>query len=244
MICRFLGYKQQFINRGGVMSTELAKVGPSELLRVAVDKDLDIAKLEKLMEMQTVWEAKEARKEFFKAMAEFQGLCPVIKKKKKGHNYKYAPICDIVSQAGKIITKCGLSYRFEQNAEQGMISITCIVSHLSGHSESVTMQGELDSSGSKNTIQSRASTVTYLTRYTFTGSFGIATADEDMDGRLPEEFQPAKLSEYPQDQFDKNFPKWEKAIHAEMITVDDVISKAQAKAPLTQAQENEIRGIK
>jgi len=225
------------------MSSELAKVGPYELLKVAVDKDLDIDKLKELMIMQTTWEAKEARKLFFRAMAKFQGLCPVIKKKKQGHNSKFAPMGDIQVQVGKIITKCGLSYRFEQKSEQNLISITCIVSHLDGHSESVTMEGELDTSGSKNTIQSRASTVTYLTRYTFTGSFGIATADEDMDGRLPEEFKPPKPTEYPQDKFDENFPKWTNAIQNGMITIEDVISKAEARAPLTQSQKHQIEGI-
>lgn len=50
-------------------------------------------------------------------------------------------------------------------------------------------------------------------------------------------------TEYPQDKFDQNFPKWEKAIQAEMITIDDVISKAESKAPLTQSQKNQIEGI-
>jgi len=52
-----------------------------------------------------------------------------------------------------------------------------------------------------------------------------------------------ELTEYPQDKFEENFPKWEKAVQAEMITIDDVISKAEAKAPLTQSQKNQIEGI-
>lgn len=226
------------------MNTEIAKVGPYELLKVAVDKDLDIDKLKELMIMQTTWEAKEARKTFFKAMSKFQGLCPVIKKKKQGHNSKFSPMGDILVQVGKIITKCGLSYRFEQKWNGNIVVIACVVSHLDGHSEVVSMEGEIDCSGNKNAVQGRASIVTYLTRYTFTGSFGIATADEDMDGRLPDEFKAPKPNEYPEEKFNENFPKWEKAIQAGMITINDVIAKAESKAPLTKAQENKIKGIK
>jgi len=237
------------------MSTEIATVGPYQLLQAAVDKDLDIDKLKELMIMQTTWEAKEARKAFFKAMAKFQGLCPVIKKKKNGQTfknnkgekivgYKYAPMGDIVAQVGKLITKCGLSYRFEQIRDQNNITVICIVSHIDGHSESVPMLGERGSNAYINSNQNSAATVTLLTRYTFLGSFGIATADEDMDGRLPDEFKAPKPNEYPKEKFDENFPKWEKGVQAGMITIEDVIAKAESKAPLTKAQENQIKGIK
>ena len=236
-------------------SKEIANVGPYELLRVAVDKDLDIVKLERLMEMQITWEAKEARKAFFKAMSKFQGMCPVIKKKKDGQTfknaqgqktvgYKYAPMGDILIQVGKLITKCGLSYRFEQTEDQNRISITCIVNHLDGHSELVKMTGERGNNSYISSAQNSAATVTYLSRYTFLGSFGIATADEDVDGRLPEEFQAPKPSEYPEDKFKENFPKWKKAVLAQMITIENVIDKANSQAPLTQAQETQIKGIK
>lgn len=232
------------------MNTEITTVGPSELLKIAVDKDLDIVKLESLMEMQLAWEAKEARKAFFKAMAKFQGLCPTIKRTKKGGKFtnggswKYAPMGDVQVQVGKIITKCGMSYRFEQKRNNNEISITCIVSHLDGHSESVTMHSEIATNNAINSLQNQATTVTYLTRYTFLGSFGIATADEDMDGRLPDEFKAPKPSEYPEEKFKENFPKWEKGFKAGMITINDIIAKAESKAPLTKAQENQIKGIK
>jgi hypothetical protein len=118
-------------------------------------------------------------------MARFQSRCPDIKKLKQGHNYKYAPLSDIVAQVRDLIAECGMCYRFEQDHEKG-IRVTCIVSHESGHSESNTMVAAPDTSGSKNAIQAIRSTVQYLVRYTFVGAFGITTADEDMDGRLPE----------------------------------------------------------
>ncbi len=46
------------------------------------------------------------------------------------------------------------------------------------------MEAPADTSGSKNMVQARGSTITYLERYTLCAILGIATADEDMDGRL------------------------------------------------------------
>lgn len=230
-------------------ATTMAKLGPAQLLMVAVNKDLDIEKLRELMNMQNEWEAKEARKAFFKAMAKFQGLCPTIKKSKKGGSFgggtawKYADMGDVQKQTGKIITKCGLSYRFEQTKDKNVISITCIVSHLDGHSEKVTMSGEISTNTKINLLQNQSTTVSYLTRYTFLGSFGIATADEDMDGRLPEEFKEKVPESYPQERFDANYPKWMNAIR-DGGDVEELITQLNSRAPLTKAQESQIRNIK
>ncbi len=171
------------------MSNEMQKTETSEsqyskLMQLALSENADIGKLEKLMEMQEKWEAKEAKKTFFIALAEFQSKCPMIVKKKKGHNFMYAPLGDIQMQIGDLLSECGLSYRFEQNHDAELIEVTCVASHNDGHIEKVKMVAELDTTGSKNTIQARGSTVTYLQRYTLIGSFGIITADEDTDGRL------------------------------------------------------------
>ena len=73
--------------------------------------------------------------------------------------------------------------RFEQDHTNG-ITVTCIVSHLDGHSESTTMSASADKTGGKNEVQAIGSTVTYLQRYTLIGSLGITTADDDMDARI------------------------------------------------------------
>lgn len=161
---------------------------PMRLLELAINRDADIDKLERLMSMQTQWDERNAKREFLAAMARFQSKCPDIKKMKQGHNYKYAPLADIVAQVRDLIAECGLCYRFEQDHDKG-IRVTCIVSHESGHSESNTMVAAPDTSGSKNAIQAIGSAVQYLMRYTFVGAFGITTADEDIDARLPEKVE-------------------------------------------------------
>ncbi|PHM58736.1 DNA recombination protein RecT [Xenorhabdus stockiae] len=123
-------------------------------------------------------------------MAAFQSSLPTIKKLKQADfgpgkaKYKYASLDDISEQIKPFLQQFGLSYRFEQEMEGGVITVKCIVSHKSGHQEICEMMSTPDQSGGKNNIQQSASAITYLRRYTLTGALGIATADEDIDGRL------------------------------------------------------------
>lgn len=162
------------------------QASPNQLIQMAISQNADIDKLERLMDMQIKWDASQAQKKYFEALSKFQELCPVITKNKQGHNYKYAPLSDIVQQIKQSLQQVGISYRFEQTtSEQGAIIITCVTTHVDGHSERTSMSASPDTSGSKNSVQAIGSTVSYLQRYTLTGSLGIATADDDMDGRLP-----------------------------------------------------------
>lgn len=160
---------------------------PMRLVELAVTKGTDIDQLSKLMDMQERWEAREARKSYLDAFAQFQSIVPTIKKTKQGHNYKYAALGDIAKQIQDSLRECGLSYRFEIQDASDQITVNCIVSHRDGHNECTSMTGEADTSGSKNAIQSRGSTVTYLSRYALIGALGLTTADEDIDGRIPQD---------------------------------------------------------
>jgi hypothetical protein len=160
---------------------------PMRLVEMAVAKGADIDQLSKLMDMQERWEAREARKAYLDAFARFQSIVPTITKNKKGHNYMYAPLADIAAQIRESLRSCGLSYRFEIKDEGIQITVRCIVSHRDGHTEVTSMTSEPDTSGSKNAIQSRGSTVTYLQRYCLIGALGLTTADSDMDGRIAQE---------------------------------------------------------
>lgn len=163
----------------------VSTTSPAKLLEIAVNANADIDKLEKLMNLQNIWEMKQAKREFYQALSSFQSQAPSIKKRKTGHNYKYAPLGDIIEQVKTFLHKAGLSYRFEQDHSNG-IQVTCCINHVGGHSELTTMSANVDTSGSKNGIQGIGSTVSYLQRYTLTSALGIVTADEDIDGRLPE----------------------------------------------------------
>ncbi len=200
---------------------------PSNLLELAVSKGADVDQLEKLMALQANYEAKQAKSAYLMAITKFQSEVPRINKTKEGHNYRYTPLSDIVEQIKGLLQRCGLSYRFEQNHQEG-IQVTCVLSHIEGHSERTSMTADPDTSGSKNSVQAVGSTVTYLQRYTLIGALGLTTADEDMDGRLPfqglDQSQIAKLDEMLSDcegefkGFKSSFFKWAKVSDLSQIS--------------------------
>jgi hypothetical protein len=167
---------------------------PDQLLALAVDKDLDIEKLSKLMELQRQWKEGLAREAFFNALVEFQANCPELRKSKTVSfsagggktEYKYAPLADIIRQIKPVIKSVDIAYRWEIADNGESIIVTCLVTHKDGHTERTTMSAKADTSGSKNAIQARGSAIEYLKRYTLIGALGISTADSDVDGSMPE----------------------------------------------------------
>jgi len=168
-------------------STALANTSPDALLQLAVSKDLDITKLEKLMELKERWQANQARIAFFDSFSLFQSKVPPLEKTKKVAfnevKYSYAPLGEIAATIKESMREAGLSHRWEISDTEDKIICTCIISHKDGHSEKTTMSGAKDNSGKKNDIQQRGSTITYLQRYSLIAALGISTADEDNDGK-------------------------------------------------------------
>jgi hypothetical protein len=163
---------------------------PDKLLELAINKDLDIDKLSKLMEMQREYNADLARKAFFHALINFQSTAPEIRKNKEvafgDTKYSYAPLADIVRQIKGACKDCDLSFRWEIQDNKEEIKVSCIITHSDGHSESTTMTANADTSGKKNAIQARGSAIEYMKRYTLIGALGVSTADSDIDARMPE----------------------------------------------------------
>jgi hypothetical protein len=145
------------------------------------------------MDLQERWEQKEAKKSFLVALSKFQKIVPNLKKSKTARvtmktggqfQYNYADLGSITKQIKQSLNECGLSYRWEFAEENAKMKVTCILSHLDGHSETTTMEGGLDNSGAKNDIQQKGSTHTYLQRYTLIGVLGLSTSDDDKDGNV------------------------------------------------------------
>lgn len=158
---------------------------PMDLLQMAINRDLDIDKLAKLLELQKEWEKGEARKAFVEAMNALKRNPPVIAKNKHVKfgqtEYDHATldhVCDVVT---KSLSEHGISHRWRVEQDAG-IRVTCILTHEKGHSEETTLVGAPDNSGSKNGIQQIGSTVTYLQRYTLLAATGLAASNGDNDG--------------------------------------------------------------
>jgi hypothetical protein len=166
------------------------------LVSMAIERGTGVEQLEKLMALNTQWEAAQAKRVYLESKTLFQSALPVIKKLKTAKfptksggtmNYSYASLDDIAESIKPYLQQFGFSYRWDQTFNDGAIRVRCVLTHQGGHSESCEMVGGADASGTKNALQAIASGTTYMRRYTLTGVLGIATADEDIDARLPEE---------------------------------------------------------
>lgn len=161
---------------------------PSSLLALAVQRGDDMERLKQLMELQERWEANEARKAYNAAFAAFKAEAVTLVKNKrvtdgplKGKGY--AELHAVVNAITPALSRHGLSasWRLSKD-ERDWIEVTCTIKHEAGHSESVSMGGPPDAGGAKNAIQARASTVSYLERYTLKAIAGLAEQDDDDNG--------------------------------------------------------------
>lgn len=133
----------------------------------------------------------EAEAKFFEARALFQSRVPKIPKTKKGYGYLYAPLGVIEDKIQGAMQYAGLSKAWRQEETPETVKVVCMVSHIGGHSIENPLGPVpwdlLEKTDRMNSLQHRAALLTYLQRYTLIGALGLATADDDPDGIIPEE---------------------------------------------------------
>ena len=166
---------------------------PADLLRLALEKDLDPETLSRFMDLDDRWKADKARKAFFTAFSQMQGEMPEIVKNHQVNNkdgrklYKYANLNDIITAVRPILSKYLFSYRFNpEPMENGSLRMVCVVTHADGHSESTPVEMPPVKGMNTNAAQDNGIQQQYAMRYAFLGAFGITTGEQDTDGRAPE----------------------------------------------------------
>jgi hypothetical protein len=166
----------------------LPNARPKSPERVATDPQFDVAKLKELLEVRERWEASEARKAFNVAFTAFKAEAVEIIKNRQVtdgplKNKRYAELFSVVNAVTPALSRQGLSVSWRLSKdERDWIEVTCTIRHVLGHAESVSMAGAPDAGGAKNAIQARASTITYLERYTLKAICGVAEQGDDSDG--------------------------------------------------------------
>ena len=160
----------------------------SVIERVATNPDADIAKLEKMLDMQERILTRNAMVAFNAAMAEMQSDIPVIAKGgaivvNGQERSKYAKFDDIMRVIKPVLQQHGFAVSFRTESGEGFIRVTGILMHREGHREETSMALPLDNSGSKNTVQAIGSSTSYAKRYVICALLNIATGDEDDDAQ-------------------------------------------------------------
>jgi len=173
----------------------LPAVHPGNLLEKAIISGASVEVMERLMDLQERFDKNQARKAYDAAMASLRiDLPTIVKTKEVGFEgksggrttYKYEDLATVTEQLSPVMAKHGLSFRWRTDSSTtDAVSVTCIVSHVEGHSEETELKAQLDHSGAKNPIQALGSAVTYLQRYTIKAALGIAAANDDDARSVP-----------------------------------------------------------
>jgi len=162
-----------------------------ELVSNAVQNGASMENVDKLIDLVKFNDEREAVRAFNSAFTKAQAEFPAIKKDKNvsfGNTaYNHASFNGIVKAIRAVLHQNGLSFRHdvkENTNSEGLLAsltVTCVLAHQDGHSESAQLTANPDTSGNKNSIQAVGSAVTYLKRYTLEAVTGVTTTDDDDD---------------------------------------------------------------
>lgn len=166
-----------------VSAGQAVAMTPMTIIQLALDKNLDLERIEKLLAISEQWRKLQAEQAFNRALAQFKESAPVVMKNAVNSQYDsdYATIGHLVNTINPALAKCGLSASWDIDQTNG-IKVTCILENVEGHKRMVSMIGPPDKSGAKNALQEIRSTITYLRVVTFESVTGIISADRDDDG--------------------------------------------------------------
>lgn len=166
----------------------------SMIERAARDPNVDIAKMERLFDMQQQAAAKRARMEYDAAFSLMQPKLPeidkrgkIIIKSKDGDKILQSTPYALWDDTNKVIKPIlaefgfGLSFRITQTPDR--LTTTAVLSHVGGHREETSFSAPIDNTGSKNNVQGWGSSFTYGKRYSGTALLNITTRGEDDDGK-------------------------------------------------------------
>lgn len=164
---------------------------PLSLLERAVNANMDVDKLAKLMDLQERHEAKQALSAYTTALNECQKKLPLIVKDAENSHTRsrYALLETIIHQIKPILNDHGFSLAFSEGdcSTPNMMRVLLDVMHIGGHSQRYHMDLPIDGKGAKggsvmNETQGKGSSFHYGQRYLICAVFNLVIAGMDLDG--------------------------------------------------------------
>lgn len=156
---------------------------------MASNPDIDVAKLEKLMDLNERMLNREAAKEFAEDFVQMKPELPTVA---RTHNNsqtksKYAKLEDINVVVDPVLAKYGFGTqtKIKEQTDKG-VTVTAILTHRGGHKEETTIFMPLDDRGIAGTVNKTqphavSSSITYAKRVAICALLNISTGD-DADG--------------------------------------------------------------
>lgn len=170
-----------------------------ELEIAANNHQLELIKERRAMDKED--KAAAAKLEFDEALARFRGFNIVVPKTKQvtqtarsggpGPTFKQSEFDVVIGMISPALSECGFSLRHDERfsskpwTTDGVTSdipwvyVRCILTHKSGHAETLDLEGPPDTSGSKNPLQEMQSAASFLKRHSSLAITGTPTGGED-----------------------------------------------------------------
>ena len=180
------------------VSGEIVPGSTSSLIALAIEKDLDVEKLERLIAMKVAEDERGKLAELKAALSAARPKFPDIEKNRQGqHSTKkptedgrtvtvgnFASLQDISEQIDPVLEEHGLGYRWDRETIDGKAFIVFYVEHENGAEQARSKFPDIvDEGRGRSAIQSVASGETFAKRYSLLAGLGITTVDPDDDGQ-------------------------------------------------------------
>lgn len=155
--------------------------------RAAQNPEVDIDKMERLLEMYERVTAQRAKAAYVEALAVMQPKLPTITERgaildRSGKVMTTYALWEDINEAIKpVLSEHGFALTFRTGFEGDRITVTGVLSHSKGHSEETTMTLPRDDSGAKNAVQAVGSSTSYGKRYTASALLNLASCEKDDD---------------------------------------------------------------
>lgn len=159
--------------------------------RLAKDPAVDVAKLEKLMELQERAQARDAKALFVSAMAAAQSEMKAVAADANNPQTRsrYASYEALDRALRPIYSRHGfaLSYDTDDSPKPEHVRVMCEVMHIGGHSKTYHADMPADGKGAKGgdvmtKTHAVGSAMSYGQRYLLKGIFNVRVGEEDDDG--------------------------------------------------------------
>ena len=179
------------IGSGELSASQAAQQTAASMVHAAIAANVDIDKLNKLLDFQERCDKRAQQAAYAKAMADCEREMPsVAKDRQNSHNKSWYATLEAINEKIKpVYSRHGFSLSFCEvpGDNQNSITVVATLRHRDGHSEQFPGVFPVDGGGlkggaNKTDIQAKGSTLTYARRYLTLMIFNIAIEGEDTDG--------------------------------------------------------------
>ncbi len=164
-------------------------INPEALIQIAIERNIEPASMQALLDMRRELKAEQAREAYFAAMEGFQSEVPAIGKTKRADmgpgkpGWNFAPYDVVEKTIRPYREKWGINHSFSQEYVDGKIHVTCTVRHREGHEETSDFTAPIDDKNPVSSMHKSASSTSFAKRNALINAYSLVTTEDD-DGVL------------------------------------------------------------